>query len=283
MSERAEEGAPVDLARSLVVYRRLLEVHRQPLNDMNVFPVADGDTGTNMLHTVNAILEAVRIASDDLGAVRVGALEGRGNSGLLLGQYLNGFSAGGDDLPASLAMAAAEARLAVRSPVEGTMLSVADAAASAVGGTTLELISSARSLAALALTRTPSQLAVLHDAGVLDSGGAGLTLFFDALWFVATGLAEGSVGQGTDGSERVSSVGSHLGYEVQFTTSGTDRARLMDLLGSLGDSVSVGGADNLVAHVHVQALGPAIVAIAGHLGAVPSTLRIEPLAEVGHR
>lgn len=286
MSEPSEGVASIDLVRSVAVYRQLLVEHRDSLNAMNVFPVADADTGTNMLHTVDAVLEAALVADGAAtgpdgfaNAVRTGALEGRGNSGLLLGQYLTGFTADSHDLPSCLTEAAAHARRAVQRPVDGTMLSVADAAAGAVGNTNLELIFSARSLAAAALTRTPSQLAVLRDAGVLDSGGAGLTLFFDALWLVATGLAapDDHVGQPQSEGQQSAHAEAVTGYEVQFTTTGADRAQLMDLLASLGDSVSVGGSSELVAHLHVEHPGSTVVALAEHLGGVPSTLRIESL------
>ncbi|HZB71248.1 MAG TPA: DAK2 domain-containing protein, partial [Acidimicrobiales bacterium] len=167
--------------RALVCcYRDALRTHAEALDRLNVFPVPDSDTGTNLLRTMDAVVRALPPAGADLpavcGAVTDGALMGaRGNSGVILSQVLRGLTgalAAGEDLGAGLAAAAAAARTAVLEPVEGTVLTVADAAAGAgarAGGSALvEVLEAARVAAADALARTPEQLPVLAEAGVVD-------------------------------------------------------------------------------------------------------------------
>ncbi len=285
----------IDLVGSLITYRGLLAEHQRALNVMNVFPVADSDTGTNMLRTVDAVVELLdptMVGKELVAAVGRGALEGRGNSGLLLGQYLRGFTSGllDDNLRSAFGHGAALARKAVSSPVEGTFLSVADAAAQCSDGEVVALIADARGRASAALARTPLQLPVLADAGVLDSGGAGLCLFFDALWETVSGLsASGLEPAGLVATEWPEprndepELADHgPGFELQFSVNGVDRAMLMDALEGIGQSVVVAETgDVLLAHVHVTSIGPAIVDLADVLGGVPSSLEVEPLLASG--
>ncbi|MFC9178168.1 DAK2 domain-containing protein [Streptomyces sp. NPDC057107] len=185
---------------------------RAEIDAINVYPIADGDTGTNLYLTVEsaaAAVEAVFAAhetgttapatADAVRAMAHGALIGaRGNSGTILAQLLRGMAGvladGGDaaHLRLALTRAAAAARQAVAHPVEGTVLTVATAAAEAAQGEERELravVSAAYEGARAALARTPEQLAVLGRAGVVDAGGRGLLAVLGALVEAVTGQA----------------------------------------------------------------------------------------------
>ncbi|MFJ7415045.1 DAK2 domain-containing protein [Streptomyces sp. NPDC098077] len=190
---------------------------RAEIDAINVYPIADGDTGTNLYLTVEsaaAAVEAVFAAhetgatapatADAVRAMAHGALIGaRGNSGTILAQLLRGMAGvlaeGGDaaHLRLALARAADAARRAVAHPVEGTVLTVAAAAAEAAAGeaavgenTDLRAVVHAAYAGALAaLARTPEQLAVLGRAGVVDAGGRGLVAVLGALVETVTGQA----------------------------------------------------------------------------------------------
>ncbi|MGH3048525.1 MAG: DAK2 domain-containing protein, partial [Gaiellaceae bacterium] len=170
-----------------------LEASRRRIDDLNVYPVPDGDTGTNLTMTVRAVAEAVEAshASDRRSLARDvarGALMGaRGNTGVILSQIVRGAvdvlaeSTNGIE-PALAARALREATdaayRAVRRPVEGTMLSVIrelaeEAEAHANGGPLGDLLVELVRRGEDAVARTPDQLAVLREAGVVDAGGAG--------------------------------------------------------------------------------------------------------------
>ncbi|MFI1221934.1 MULTISPECIES: DAK2 domain-containing protein [unclassified Streptomyces] len=185
---------------------------RAEIDAINVYPIADGDTGTNLyltLESAAAAVEAVFAAhetgttapatSDAVRAMAHGALIGaRGNSGTILAQLLRGMAGvladGGDaaHLRLALADAAEAARQAVAHPVEGTVLTVAAAAAEAARGEDPDLrtvVNAAYEGARAALARTPEQLAVLGRAGVVDAGGRGLVAVLGALAETVTGQA----------------------------------------------------------------------------------------------
>ncbi|MFH9655144.1 DAK2 domain-containing protein [Streptomyces anulatus] len=185
---------------------------RAEIDAINVYPIADGDTGTNLYLTVEsaaAAVEAVFAAhetgatapatADAVRAMAHGALIGaRGNSGTILAQLLRGMAGvladGGDaaHLRRALTRAADAARRAVAHPVEGTVLTVAAAAAEAAGGEESDLrtvVHAAYDGALAALARTPEQLAVLGRAGVVDAGGRGLVAVLGALVETVTGQA----------------------------------------------------------------------------------------------
>ena len=169
-----------------------LEIHVEEVNGLNVFPVPDGDTGSNMMATCREMLgyvgdqTSVEVVADRL---REGALFGaRGNSGVILSQIVRGLAEGfagkrrfnGLDLANALAQATTAAYGAVPRPVEGTMLTVIREA-SDVAVETAErsndieaVLAAATHAASRALDKTPSLLPVLREAGVVDSGGAGL-------------------------------------------------------------------------------------------------------------
>ncbi len=188
-------------AKFLAAGTYFLRKYRQVLNDLNVFPVPDGDTGTNMYLTArSATVEAAKIQSNRLADVAAAAAEGslmgaRGNSGVIISQMLRGFAhhvrhrSEIDTFVLSTAMreAVAAAKQALLKPVDGTIISVADAAADAAYRLALHerdfyrLANGVLRAANEALDRTPEQLPVLKEAGVVDSGGAGFVYFLEGI------------------------------------------------------------------------------------------------------
>ena len=210
------------LAEAMRRYQSALNQHRVTIDRLNVYPVPDGDTGTNMALTLAAVTEELLRSgagrSDICRAISHGALMGaRGNSGVIVSQLLRGLAAtlapGDDDLDSDppidagllaegLVAASTAADSAVMRPVEGTILSVARASAQAAqralealtpeeqgtGATALAaVLESARRAGQAALEATPQQLPVLADAGVVDAGAAGYLLLLDALLSVVDG------------------------------------------------------------------------------------------------
>lgn len=272
-----------------------MDAHRAAIDRINVYPVADGDTGSNLLNTLRAALEAllrapVKERSDAGGAFVVlarGALAGaRGNSGVILSQLLRGIAetvrdqreVSGPDLRAALKRGAELATAAVSKPVSGTMLSVLDAAAAATGPDGLHDVAAAAAIAAAeALDRTPDQLAVLAEAGVVDAGGRGVVVLLDALVAVIGGrppelaaaarvTAEAPTVPRRAENPLVASreAGSDLyAYEVMYLLENAAEVdSLRDALDGLGDCVSVvgDGSDLWTVHVHCNDVGAAIEA-----------------------
>jgi uncharacterized protein len=181
-------GTVVDVVRGA---RSAIEAARARIDDLNVYPVPDGDTGTNLALTIAAIDDALGDADDRapaaLAAVarRAALLGARGNSGVILSQIIRGLcdvlegATGVDDgtLAAALAEASAAAYRGVREPVEGTILTVmramADAASTAAPG---DLDAAVLRAADDAVERTPDLLPILRESGVVDAGGAGLAV-----------------------------------------------------------------------------------------------------------
>ena len=257
---------------------------REEIDDLNVYPVPDGDTGTNLQLTMQAVVEALATAPSDMAAtVRamvLGALMGaRGNSGVILSQLLRGLgevfgpadTVGPEQLKAALATGATSAYAAVAVPREGTVLTVArEAAEGAVGSDLAEVVRSACLAAAASLARTPDLLPQLKAAGVVDAGGRGWCVLLEALEQVVTGAAPPPATRllvPRDGSALVAAreAGStEFSYEVQFLLrEARDEAVevLRGRLGALGDSLVVVGGDGLFnVHVHVNDVGAAIEA-----------------------
>ena len=208
------------VARWATAARDALADARDEIDELNVYPVPDGDTGTNLHLTLAAAVEALAQSSLRGGdtetptpqrlvsALAHGALMGaRGNSGVILAQLLRGIADGldgvegaldGGQLATALTAGAREAYAAVAEPVEGTMLTVArvaaetaESAASATGRTDADALAAVATAAAAgaraALARTPEQLEVLRRAGVVDAGGRGVCVLLDALASVVTG------------------------------------------------------------------------------------------------
>jgi DAK2 domain fusion protein YloV len=206
-------------------FRDAVRSHAAALNRLNVYPVPDGDTGTNMARTLDAVVDEMDDAPvDDLvavcDAISHGSLMGaRGNSGVILSQILRGFattakqhdgSDGGSDgaaFAAALQAASSDAYKAVLKPIEGTILTVAressEAASAAAesGATLVDVVRAARDAGRTSLANTPELLPVLKDAGVVDAGGAGFLLLLDAALHVLDGepLPEPEPDDGTAG------------------------------------------------------------------------------------
>ena len=263
--------------------REALAVARTEIDDLNVYPVPDGDTGTNLLLTMESVEQAVREAPGDaaatLRAMAHGALMGaRGNSGVILSQLLRGLAEElGDgsaaELRRALTRAAELAYAAVATPVEGTLLTVARECAQAVAGLdgdVAAVVCEARAAAARSLARTPDLLPQLKAAGVVDAGGRGLCVLLEALEQVVTGATSAVTPQllvprDRGGLATARESGSDaFAYEVQFLLrDAADEAveQLEATLGGLGDSLVVVGADGLFnVHVHVNDVGAAVEA-----------------------
>ncbi|GAA3834172.1 DAK2 domain-containing protein [Brevibacterium ammoniilyticum] len=185
-----------------------LRRERGEIDELNVFPVPDGDTGTNMYHTLRAAYLAVEELSGPVtlpqvvAAMAAGAGRGaRGNSGLILSVALQGVAdaldgvtvATPEAMAAALELASARARKAVARPVDGTMLTVLDAMATEAreqaddGAALVDLISAVRLRSREALRETTAQLTVLREADVVDAGSTGIVELFDLLYATVTG------------------------------------------------------------------------------------------------
>ncbi|GJF33725.1 dihydroxyacetone kinase [Kitasatospora sp. NE20-6] len=300
---------------------------REEIDALNVYPVPDGDTGTNLYLTVEAATEAVESAGAAAGepaggggpgpataAMARGALIGaRGNSGVILAQWLRGLAEvlaeGGDaaTLRRALPRAAEAAYQAVADPVEGTLLSVAAAAALAAAdqdGTLADTARTACIAARTALLRTPEQLDVLAEAGVVDAGGRGLVTVLGALADTVLGhtpmgpmalrhaadlptTGHPDHGGHTDHAghcEGHARPAGHPAFEVIYLLEAPDEAlpALRDRLAALGDSLVVGGGDGLWrVHVHVDDAGAAVEAGVG--AGRPYRIRITHFAEAAAR
>ncbi|GGJ53940.1 DAK2 domain-containing protein [Streptomyces brasiliensis] len=294
---------------------RALGQAREEIDAINVYPVADGDTGTNLYLTLESAVGAVEAVfsgyevgaaqgagpslAEAVRAMAHGALIGaRGNSGTILAQLLRGmaqvFAADGETthtdgqgLRLALRHAADAARLAVAHPVEGTVLTVASAAADAADGAEGDCGTVARAAyegARAALAVTPGQLAVLERAGVVDAGGRGLVAVLAALVETFTGEAPGApvpvrgvhthaaalaeahargvaaaAGGGCDDGAEPGGPAFEVIYLLEAGDSAVDRLRTR--LDALGDSLVVVGGDGLWnVHVHVDDAGAAVEA-----------------------
>jgi DAK2 domain fusion protein YloV len=304
--------SPEDLRRTVTTFRDTLKRHQAGINRLNVYPVPDGDTGTNMARTLDAVVEEMEksapILEDTCKAISHGSLMGaRGNSGVILSQILRGLSGtlatakdvGGTKVAEALKAASAAAYEAVLKPIEGTILTVvresADGAAQAAadGASLAGVLRAARAAGKSALDRTPEMLPVLKDAGVVDAGGAGFLLFLDSALHVVDGepLPEPDESEGPTAAQleavahRISESGevdvSELRYEVMYFLA-IDDTKIGDFKrgwGEIGDSIVVVGGDGVWnCHVHTNDIGAAIeVPLA--LGGIPSKIRVTDLFE----
>ncbi|MFE9389510.1 DAK2 domain-containing protein [Streptomyces sp. NPDC006784] len=332
---------PLDAAavrRWCALGREALRAHCARMDAINVFPVADGDTGTNLCLTFEAACEALpdRDATaggadetadggTSAGAVlravaRAALLAARGNSGAILAEYLRGMAQGlaeaagdGDPaqrLPAALRGGAYAAYAAVAHPVEGTMLTVAEAAAAAAEAGDDPVAAARRTLDA-----TPDRLAALARAGVVDAGGLGLTVLLTALWAALgeripdEGPAAATGAVSTTGAASAAAAGPAAPaaspvappspaalpadgspqapfrpeFEVMYLLAAEDPAAVDALrarLDPLGDSLVVGGGEGLWSvHVHVADAGAAVEA--GLAAGRPHRIRITHLPTAG--
>ena len=273
------------LLRMFGAATRWLEVNAPYVDSLNVFPVPDGDTGTNMLFTLRAAYKAAKECPDPtLGpqarALAWGALmEARGNSGVILSQILRGFADGvdgaseldGPTLARSLALATESAYKGVESPVEGTMLTVikdtaraAETAANADSNLE-DVLSDAVREAEASVLRTPDLLPVLKEADVVDAGGQGVFLILEGALKGLTNQPLGEAPAALDGDAiaRVSVVESSestdqvYGNCTQFIIrgQGLDSAKIRGAVGRVGQSTVVVGESELV-RVHTHSFAP---------------------------
>lgn len=271
----------------------VLAEQRGDIDRINVFPVADGDTGSNLLATMRSGLDALtRLPSGGgLGAcaeaLARGALLGaRGNSGVIVSQLLRGLAEGLRSAEPQVAglvhglhRAAELATAAVSEPVAGTILTVlqdaAAAAADAGGGAAASVstvLDAAADAAARSLAATPGLLPVLARAGVVDAGARGLVVLLDTLAEVLTGRpCSVPAESGPVDPTRGTCASSVHRYEVMYLLEGCGEARadaLRDGLRALGDCVVVagsGGPDPVWSvHVHCSDVGAALEAGLGH-------------------
>ncbi len=300
------------LRDTVITFRDTMKRHAAGINLLNVYPVPDGDTGTNMSRTLDAVVTELEGADHALEptceAISHGSLMGaRGNSGVILSQILRGLvttlrtttPGSATKVAAALKAASVASYEAVLKPIEGTILTVvretADAAqrAASDGATLAAMLHVARAAGRKALANTPEQLPVLKDAGVVDAGGAGFMLLMDAALHVVDGepLPEPSEATGPSQeqleavSHRASTSGevdvSELRYEVMFLLNIEDAKskEFMQAWGKIGDSIVVVGGDGLYnCHVHTNDIGAAIEAPL-ELGGKPFKIRVTDLFE----
>ncbi len=285
---------------------------RDRIDALNVFPVPDGDTGTNLLLTVESAAASVDTCcaegrpspAEAARALAKGALLGaRGNSGVILSQILRGCAEvvsgtgnavlDGRGIHRLLARGAELAYEAVAHPVEGTILTVIREAAEATSGQQAESAVNAMDVAIRAaeeaLARTPTMLEALRQAGVVDAGGQGLVLVLEALRSALAGAPVPDVADehpflmapDPEGGAAVARTPDYRGpeFEVMYLLRADDAAvtALRSTLDGLGDSLVVVGGDGLWnVHVHVDDAGAAVEA--GIAAGEPHRIRITHLA-----
>lgn len=292
MSRKSWDG--VELMAALRSGLDRLESRVEEVNALNVFPVPDGDTGTNMLATLKAAIAegdaslatGVTAIDEVSAAVARGALLGaRGNSGVLLSQILRGLPqavrgrqrARATEIAQSLSLGVLHAYSAVATPTEGTILTVAREVAAAAmkeseGASELRPFLEHIAVAArISVEKTPTLLAVLREAGVVDSGGAGLQLILEGIANVPSvapsrGTVEAERRSSTPPSSKpavvaapVDAAPTEFGYETVFIlsspTTPLDLAAIRAHLETIGESVLVAG-DEVTCKVHVHNLRP---------------------------
>ena len=286
--------SPATVAAMLRRATDWLGVFREQVNALNVYPVPDGDTGTNMHLT----LQSVRRELDTCDLTRMGSvaraisygalLGARGNSGVILSQLLKGFTDAIKDAPAvdaalltrALGAAQKAGYGAVMKPVEGTILSVARGVAEgAKGDTPGAVLESALLAGQAALDRTPEQLPVLKQAGVVDSGGQGYL-------YLVQGMLAALRGDELPAAPEVTSYAQQhfeheeFGYCTEFLMEGATLPieAIRELVAPFGDSLLVVGAEGYVkGHIHTDEPDDLLAAVARH-GRMLKT-KVEDMAE----
>ncbi|HET6312985.1 MAG TPA: DAK2 domain-containing protein, partial [Chloroflexia bacterium] len=274
-----------ELKRVLTAASAWLARNAEALNSLNVFPVPDGDTGTNMALTMQAAIKQVasspsHSAAEIIAGISHGALMGaRGNSGVILSQIWRGFADGiggkerisARDFADGLTAATTTAYRAVLKPVEGTILTVmretadgAKAAASTLNSYSYVLSETVKASKA-SVARTPTLLAKLREAGVVDAGGQGLYVLLDGIRRYAEGEdLETSAVEGTSGPAAEMEMGhAHVehgeyGYCTNFLLigHGWDFDEVRKRIASYGDSAVIVGDDRVIkVHIHTEMPG----------------------------
>ena len=279
------------LRDAMISASNTLSKAKQSVDELNIFPVPDGDTGTNMSMTMaNAARELARLAeptvSEAADVASAALLRGaRGNSGVILSLLFRGFSKGlkgkaeasGADLADALTLGVEAAYKAVMKPTEGTILTVAreaaeqGRAAAAAGADPNAVWETICVEAEASLKRTPELLPVLKKAGVVDAGGQGLCIILRAMQKVFEGGAveDGAVTEKSTKTKSASAAGS-FETDIKFTyctefivarEKGNDRdpLRLRAYLESIGDCVVVVDDEEIIkVHVHTNDPGKAL-------------------------
>jgi len=283
---------PKNLANLMHCFRDALQDHKESLNSLNVYPVPDGDTGSNMAATLNSVVSEINSLEENaeleniMEAISHGSLMGaRGNSGVIISQILRGFvseikSASRETIDANLfsqalSAAAAAAYEAVGNPVEGTILTVvretAEAAEKAVSekSSLLPVAEIAREAAKRSLDSTPELLPVLARAGVVDAGGSGFLLMMDSLLHVIDDRPMPEPEAVTvsvdalilDVHDETNNNGTR--YEVMYFLEAPDDSipDFKKAWSEIGDSIVVVGGENIWnCHVHTNNIGAAVEA-----------------------
>ena len=283
------------LRAAMECFRDALALHRDVINQLNVYPVPDGDTGTNMALTLETVVTEVSGAGEGMvevcHAISHGSLMGaRGNSGVILSQILRGLAdavaaAGHVDPPVlagALKQASAAADEAVSTPVEGTILTVVRDVATAASEAVevgvdglVQMVEECQRAGRASLDRTPELLPQLARANVVDAGGAGFLLFLDALITAMDGrplpdpppvdptAGVGAAVAGADDPHGAVDDVDGTRYEVMFFLEAEDD-RIGDFRSAweaLGDSIVVVGGDGLWnCHIHSNDIGGSIEA-----------------------
>lgn len=280
-------------ARLLAWARRALselERKRAEINELNVFPVPDGDTGSNMAHTMAAAVQAAEELPEGAGltevaeALAVGAVRGaRGNSGVVLSQILRGLAQAasygateGEMLAVALTNAVGFVDRAIAEPVEGTIITVLRAAADAARPNAhlplADVAAAATAAAEDALRLTQTQLPALREAGVVDAGGAGLVAVLNTLTAEGDGAGEP---EDVD-RQKPETHGTQGELEVMFSFRG-DLEALKGELAGLGDSLIVAPLNDGEATVHIHSRDAGTVIEAAFALGEVADLRLEVL------
>ncbi|TMD34089.1 MAG: DAK2 domain-containing protein [Chloroflexi bacterium] len=280
-----------DLKKALLAGAAWLEEHREAINALNVFPVPDGDTGSNMSATMQAAIRGIAESNETSAGVIAaklahGALMGaRGNSGVILSQTLRGVAQGlenkktfaAPDLAVALEEASRLAYRAVLKPVEGTILTVVRESAEAAKisaergddlvGQMQEVVIAAR----MSVARTPDLLPTLKQAGVVDSGGQGFCTILEGIWRYIRGEAvyPGAAGEAALSAAAPASLKEHakkgrvtieeeFGYEVVFLLHGEnlDLDRIRQTIIEMGGVSTVVAGDEKMLKVHTHVPWP---------------------------
>ena len=292
-----------ELAGALTAGFQCLQRYRDPINALNVYPVPDGDTGTNMLLTMRAGVEKLAqsntVSSGEVAfQIADGTFwEARGNSGVILSQFFKGIATGlegtevcaGSDLARAFRSATDAAYKSVGNPVEGTMLTVIRYVAEALESSLqhdddiISLWATAYQASRDALDATPSMLAKLREAGVVDAGGMGIVVILGGAYLHLTGenvedadlelaTAAGQIDPSQLGTVSVesdfldSSVESEWGYCTQFLIQGEnlDIERVRAELAERAESLVIVGDDRFIrVHVHMEDPGVALTYAVG--------------------
>ena len=297
-----------DLAKAALA---AIATNQNQLNALNVFPVPDGDTGTNMVLTMRGIASdmettaTAHVPTTATAMARAALLSSRGNSGLIMAQLFRGLrdamtdvaEINGENFAHGLTLAAELAYGAVPNPVEGTMLTVIREAAEAAvkvaenGASVNDVVETAAKQALDTTERTPEMLAVLKEAGVVDAGGFGLSIMFIGMSQYLQGEGDGSVSVTAPGIENLVGESGVIvdtssldiaeeeawGYCTNIAIEGTaiNIPQLSDEFNKIGRSTVIAGDETIAKiHVHMEDPGEA-VSLAVQNGALTLNVSIQ--------